>query len=198
MSRTAPLRPILLPAEIARERQLAHRLLFEDAPETVPVFALLEEGEPVTEERMETLGLDPDEAFDDAVDELEEESDAGWVEQLVPVKGGAVLRILARHGESAATEEILVAQVLEEAAVALDAKAIAIAVPARGTLLVTDADQKWQLVAAFGTAARMQHAQAGDDAIWPGVLRAEDGAVVATIELSTASLDAAARRGSSK
>jgi hypothetical protein len=196
MSRGVTLHPLLISAASAREQLLAHRLVFEGAPDDTPVFALLEDGEPVTEERLETLGVDADEAFEDALGELADASDAGWREQTIPVKGGGILRILVRDGEGAASEELLLSAVLEEAAVALGAKAIALAVPARGALLVTDADQKWQLVAAFGTAVKMHHAQAGEDALWPGVFRAKSGAVVATIELTTVSLDAASRGSS--
>jgi hypothetical protein len=194
MSRSVPLTPRLFAPTFAREHALVHRLLFENAPDDVPVFGLTEDGEPLTEERLETLGLDFDDAFDDAVTELGDASDGGWEEQIIPVKGGGELRILVRQGEGASAEELLVSSVIEEAAEALEAKAIAIAVPTRGTLLATDADQKWQLVAAFATAAKMQHAQGGEDALWPGILRGEDGAIVGTIQLSTVSLDAAARR----
>lgn len=195
MSRALDLLPLLLTPDEAREGALAHRPLFEGAPADAPVVGLSEDGEPLTEDRLEALGVELDEALEDAIEELIQQSDAGWIEQGVPVKGGGTLTILVRQGDGAAAEEILVEDVLEEAAAALGAEAIAVAVPVRGALLVADAGQKWQLVAAFATAARMQHGAGAEGALFPGVLRAEGGRITGVIDLRTASLDAAARRG---
>jgi len=196
MSRGPALLPVLLTSDQARDDELAHRPLFEGAPEDAPVVGLAEDGEPLSVDRLDELGADIDEAVDDALEELTASGDAEWAEQDVPVKGGGTLKILVREGDGAESEDLLVPDVLLEAAESLDAKALAVAVPVRGVLLATDADQKWQLVAAFATAARMQHAAGEDDALWPGVLRVEDGHVTGVIALRTASLDAASRRGS--
>jgi hypothetical protein len=123
-----------------------------------------------------------------------DDRDAGWIEQTIPVKGGGALRIAARAGDEAAAEDALLPSALDDACELLSAKALAVAMPAPGTLLVTDADQKWQLVAAFAAAARVHHAEAGEDGLYAGVLRAEGGRIVGLIEVRTASLDAASKR----
>jgi len=180
--------------EACRADQLVHRPLFDGAPREVPVAFLLEDGEPVTEERLESFGLEPDEAFTDAF-EARADADAGaWNAQAVPVKGGGTLTILVREGESADVEDLLVPAILEDAARQLGAASLAVALPARGVLLAVDGGQKWQLVAAFSTAVKMQHERAGESALWPGVLRVEGGSVTGLVELSTVSLDAAAKR----
>jgi hypothetical protein len=189
-----PLAVSLASLESAREQELLHRPLFPGAPPEVPVVVLVEDDEPVTEERLEALGVEPDDAFADATEARGHDADGGWAAQAVPVKGGAKLALLVREGDNADVEDVLVPQILQEAATQLGAAALAVALPARGVLLATDAGQKWQLVAAFATAARMQHEQAGDEALWPGLLRVEKGRVVGVIELSTVSLDAAAAR----
>ena len=184
---------LTLAAAPPREEPIARRPLFEGAPDDVPVVALLEDGELLTEDRLDALGIDADDAFAEALDDLEDR-DAGWVEQIIPVKGGADLRIAVRAGDEAQAVEMLVPGVLEAAAELLGASELAIAIPTAASLLVTDARQKWQLVAAFSAAARMQCAAAGEAALWPGVLRAEDGRIRGVIDLRTASLDAASRR----
>ncbi len=178
---------------VAREEGFVHRPLFPGAPDDVPVALLLEDEEPIDEERLDALGIEADEAFAAAVEDLDDR-DAGWIEQTIPVKGGGALRIAARSGDEGAAEDALLPSALEDAAELLSAKALAVAMPAPGTLLVTDADQKWQLVAAFAAAARMYHTEAGEDGLYAGVLRAEGGRIVGIIERSTASLDAASRR----
>jgi hypothetical protein len=110
------------------------------------------------------------------------------------VKGGAALTLAARIGDERDARELLVPGVLAAAAELLGATELAVGSPTRDVLLVTDAAQKWQLVAAFATAVRLQHAAAGDEALFAGLLRAVDGEVVGVIELTTASLDDAARR----
>ena len=178
----------------AREQQLVHRPLYDGAPAELPVLVLTEEGEPVTEDRLDSLGIEADDAFTDAADARAEAADASWTAQAIPVKGGGALPILVREGDTADVEDVIVPQVLEQAAGLLRTSSLAIALPARGILLATDASQKWQLVAAFATAARLQYERAGEDALWPGVLRVESGHVKGVIELSTVSLDAAAAR----
>ena len=134
----------------------------------LPVIGLLEDGEPFTADRLESLGGEAEELFEDAIDELDDR-DSGWQTQAVPVKGGAVLTLAARIGDERDARELLVPGVLAAAAELLGATELAVAIPARDALLVTDAAQKWQLVAAFATAARLQHAAAGDDALYPGL-----------------------------
>jgi len=184
---------VLGSAAVAREEGLVHRPLFPGAPDDVPVALLLEDEEPIDEERLDALGIEADEAFAVAIEDLDDR-DAGWIEQTIPVKGGGALRIAARSGDEAAAEDALLPSALDDAAELLSAKALAVAMPAPGTLLVTDADQKWQLVAAFAAAARMHHADAGEDGLYAGVLRAEGGRIVGLVELRTASLDAASKR----
>ena len=184
---------VLGSAAVARDEGLVHRPLFPGAPDDVPVAILLEDEEPIEEERLDALGIEADEAFAVAVEDLDDR-DAGWVEQTIPVKGGGALRIAARSGDEGAAEDVLLPSALDDAAELLSAKALAVAMPAPGTLLVTDADQKWQLVAAFAAAARMHHAEAGEDGLYAGVLRASGGRIVGLVELRTASLDAASRR----
>jgi hypothetical protein len=183
----------LLRAEVAHEGDLAHRPLFDGAPADVPVIALLADGDPITTTELQALEVDIDDVFVEALETLEDR-DAGWIEQSIPVKGGAVLRLAARAGEEAEAVELLRPDELEAAAELLGAKALAVAIPSSGSLLVTDADQKWQLVATFAAAARMRHDEAADEALWPGVLRVEDGKITGVIDLRTASLDAASRR----
>lgn len=178
---------------VARDEGLVHRPLFPGAPDDVPVAILLEDEEPIEEERLDALGIEADEAFAAAIEDLDDR-DAGWVEQTIPVKGGGALRIAARSGDEAAAEDALLPSALDDAAELLSAKALAVAMPAPGTLLVTDADQKWQLVAAFAAAARMHHAEAGEDGLYAGVLRVESGRIVGLVELRTASLDAVSKR----
>lgn len=184
---------VLGSAAVAREEGLVHRPLFPGAPDDVPVALLLEDEEPLDQERLDALGIEVDEAFAEAIEDLDDR-DAGWVEQTIPVKGGGALRIAARSGDEGAAEDVLLASALDDAAELLSAKALAVALPAPGTLLVTDADQKWQLVAAFAAAARMHHAEAGEDGLYAGVLRVEGGRIVGLVELRTASLDAASKR----
>jgi hypothetical protein len=183
----------LISTATAREGEIVHRLLFEGAPDDVPVAALFEDGEGLTAERLEALGIEVDDAFDEALEELADR-DAGWVERMIPVKGGGELKVAARTGDEARAAELLLPAELEAAAELLGAKALAVALPSTALLLVTDADQKWQLVAAFSAAARMQHAAAGEGALWPGVLKVENGRVAGVIEVRTASLDAASKR----
>jgi hypothetical protein len=183
----------LVTAEAAREDEIVHRPLFEGASDDVPVAALLEDGEPFTADRLDALGIEVDDAFAEALEELGDR-EADWVLQTIPIKGGAGLVIAVRAGEEALAVELLLPDKLEAAAALLGAKELAIAIPSSSSLLVTDAGQKWQLVAAFAAAARMQHAGAGDSALWPGVLRAEGGRITGVIDLRTASLDAASRR----
>jgi hypothetical protein len=184
---------VLGAAALVREEGLVHQPLFPGAPDDVPVAVLLENEEAIDGERLDALGIEADDAFSSAIEDLEDR-DAGWVEQTIPVKGGGTLRIAARSGDEAAAEDALLPSALDDAAELLSAKALAVAMPAPGTLLVTDADQKWQLVAAFAAAARMHHADAGDDGLYAGVLRAEGGRITGLIELRTASLDAASKR----
>lgn len=184
---------VLGSAALARDEALLHRPLFPGAPDDVPVALLLEDEEPIGEDRLEALGIELDEAFDAAVEDLEDR-DAGWIEQTIPVKGGGELRIAVRSGDEAGAEDALLPSALDDAAELLSAKALAVAMPAPGSLLVTDADQKWQLVAAFAAAARMYHAEAGEDGLYPGVLRAEGGRITGLVELRTASLDAASSK----
>lgn len=189
------LTPLLMPAESARANDLLWQPLFSGAPEEAPVIVLIEDGEPITEERLDSLGLDKDEAFEEALEELgRERNDAAWQSRAVPVKGAGPLTILVREGGGATVEEVLVPAVMAKASEMLGGASVAVAMPARGALLATSADQKWQLVAAFGTAARMQHERAGEAALWAGLVRVEDGKPVGVIDLSTASLDAAANR----
>lgn len=184
---------VLGAAALVREEGLVHQPLFPGAPDDVPVAVLLEDEEAIDEPRLEALGIELDDAFASAIEDLEDR-DAGWVEQTIPVKGGGTLRIASRSGDEAAAEDALLPSALDDAAELLSAKALAVAMPAPGTLLVTDADQKWQLVAAFAAAARMHHAEAGEDGLYSGLLRAEGGRITGLIELRTASLDAASKR----
>src|SRR4029079_9694312 len=133
---------------------LVHRPLFPGAPDEVPVALLLEDEEPIEGERLEARGVDADEAFAAAIEDLDDR-DAGWIEQTIPVKGGGELRIAVRSGDEAAAGDAVLPSALEDAAELLGANALAVAMPAPGALLVTDAGQKWQLVAAFAAAARM-------------------------------------------
>ena len=192
MSHGADLLPALFTPEQARTGDLACSPLFEGAPEGTPLVGLIDDGTPLARADFEAIDTDLDEVLEEAIQDLADQSDAGWVEQTIPVKGGAKLRLLMRLGEGAASAEILVPDTLLEAAEILGAEALAVAVPVRGALLVTDAGQKWQMVAAFATAARMQHAAGGDTALYAGVLRAEAGLLTGVIDLRTASLDAAA------
>ena len=171
---------VLGSAAVARDEGLVHRPLFPGAPDDVPVAILLEDEEPLDEERLDALGIEADEAFAAAIEDLDDR-DAGWVEQTIPVKGGGTLRIAARSGDEGAAEDVLLPSALDDAAELLSAKALAVAMPAPGTLLVTDADQKWQLVAAFAAAARMHHAEAGEDGLYAGVLRASGGRIVGLV-----------------
>ncbi len=193
MARSPDFSLVLGAAGKAREEGWIHRPLFASAPASVPVAILLEDEEPIDAERLESLSIDAEEAFDDAIVDLEDR-DAGWVEQSTPVKGGLTLRFAHRGGDEAAAEDALLPAALDDAAELLGAQVLAVAMPTPGTLLVTDADQKWQLVAAFGAAARAQHAEAGEDGLFEGLLRAEGGRITGVLELRTASLDAAAKR----
>jgi hypothetical protein len=184
---------VLGAAAIALTEGLVHRRLYPGAPDDVPVALLLEDEEPIDEERLDGLGVDADSAFAAAVDDLDDR-DAGWIERTIPVKGGGELRIAVRSGDEAAAEDALLPSALDDAAELLDAGALAVAMPTPGALLVTDAGQKWQLVAAFAAAARMQHDEAGEDGLYAGVLRAERGRIVGQIEIGTASLDGASGR----
>ncbi len=184
---------VLGASALVREEGLVHQPLFPGAPDDVPVAVLLEDEEAIDGERLDALGIEIDDAFASAIEDLEDR-DAGWVEQSIAVKGGGTLRIAARSGDEAGAEDALLPDALNDAAELLSAKALAVAMPAPGMLLVTDADQKWQLVAAFATAAKMHFAEAGEDGLYAGVLRAEGGRLTGVIELSTASLDAAAKR----
>lgn len=184
---------VLGAAAIAASEGLVCRPLFPGAPDDVPVALLLEDEEPIDQERLDALGIEVDEAFAEAVEDLDDR-DAGWVEQSIPVKGGGTLRLAARSGDEGGAEDALLPSALDDACELLGAKALAVAMPAPGTLLVTDADQKWQLVAAFAAAARMHHAEAGEDGLYAGVLRAEGGRITGLIELRTAGLDAASKR----
>lgn len=183
----------LITAAAAREDEIVHRPLFEGASHDVPVAALLEDGEPLPADRLDALGIEVDEAFAEAFEELGAH-EASWVEHTIPVKGGAALRIAVRVGGETPAVDLLLVDELKEAAALLGAKELAIAIPSSALLLVTDASQKWQLVAAFAAAARMYYAEAGDDALWPGVLRAENGRITGVIDLRTASLDVASKR----
>jgi hypothetical protein len=184
---------VLGAAAIARAESLLHRPLFPGAPDDLPVALLLEDEEPIGVERLAALGIEMDEAFDIAVEDLEDR-DAGWIERTIPVKGGGELRIAVRSGDEAGAEDALLPSALDDAAELLSAKALAVAMPAPGSLLVTDADQKWQLLAAFAAAARMYHEEEGEDGLYAGVLRAEGGRITGLIEVRTASLDAASKR----
>jgi len=194
MSHRLELLPALFTPEQARTDDCACSPLFDGAPEGAPLVGLVDDGTPLTQSDVEALDAEFDEVLEEAIEDLAHQSDACWVEQTVPVKGGASLKILMRQGDGADSTEILVPDTLLEAAEILGAEALAVAVPVRGALLVTDAGQKWQLVAAFATAARMQHAEGGESALYAGVLRAEAGILTGVIELRTASLDAATHR----
>jgi hypothetical protein len=183
---------VLGASALVREEGLVHQPLFAGAPDDVPVAVLLEDEEAIDGERLSALGIEIDDAFASAIEDLEDR-DAGWVEQSIPVKGGGTLRIAARSGDESGAEDALLPAALDDACELLGAKALAVAMPAPGTLLVTDADQKWQLVAAFAAAAKMHHAEAGEDGLYAGVLRAEGGRITGVIELKTASLDAASK-----
>lgn len=193
------LRPLLVSRELATANSLVFRPLFDFAPESAPVIVLVEDDEPVDEDRLQTLGVARDEAFDDAIESLRSDvegalGDEPWAHQSVPVKGGLVLDIAARAGGEATTEDVLVPAVMNAASELLGGGPIALAIPARGILLATLADQKWQLVAAFSAAARLHYEKAGEAAVSAGLLRVENGEPVTIIELTTASLDAAVQK----
>ncbi|GAC1537375.1 MAG: hypothetical protein NVS3B10_01670 [Polyangiales bacterium] len=194
MARGPRLEAYVVRLDQTRPDDLAHRPLFPGADDAVPVVILVEDGEPVTRERFETLALD-ERAFDDAIEDLEPTEDAAWTVRQVAVKGAEPLTILLReHEEGVAVEELLVPAVMDDAAQRLGVGAIAVGVPRRGAILATAADQKWQLVAAFATAVKLQYGGAGDQALFAGVLRVEGGRPVSVIELSTTSLEAAATK----
>lgn len=190
MSHGVELLPALFTPEQARADDRACSPLFEGAPEGVPLVGLIDDGTPLSQSDVEALDTEFDEVLEEAIEDLAHQSDACWVEQDIPVKGGASLKILMRQGDGAESAEMLVPDTLLEAAEILGADALAVAVPVHGALLVTDAGQKWQLVAAFAAAARMQHAGGGESALYAGVIRAEAGILTGVIELRTASFDA--------
>src|SRR5687767_14680151 len=103
----SPLTLLINSLEASRAQKLVHRPLFEGAPVDVPVAVLLEDYEPVTEERFESLGMDLDEAFGDASDARAEADEGSWAAQAIPVKGGASLTLLVREGEGADVEDVL-------------------------------------------------------------------------------------------
>src|SRR5689334_4641736 len=91
---------VLGAAALVREEGLVHQPLFPGAPDDVPVAVLLEDEEAIDDERLDALGIEIDDAFASAIEDLEDR-DAGWVEQAIPVKGGGTLRIAARSGDEA-------------------------------------------------------------------------------------------------
>ena len=172
--------------------ELVHRPICDGVD--VPVIILIEDEEPVDAARFELLGLD-DDAFDDAIEAIEDLRDGDWRVDRVAVKGAEPLTVLTRTcDDGVVIEQLLVPAVMADAAQRLGVDALAVGIPTRGTLLATAADQKWQLVAAFATAVRVQHDRGGDQRLYPGVLRVDGGKPVAEIALGTASLDAAAAK----
>jgi VCBS repeat-containing protein len=182
-----PLHMRLERSETLADEDVVTRSLFEGAPADLPVAVLVEDGELLTLDRLESLGLDVDEAFEQAI---EERTSVTWTARTIPVKGAGALTLLVADE----AEDLLVPDALRAAAAQLGARTLALAIPARGSLLVMDGDAKWQWVAAFSTAARVQHAQAGDQALTAAVLHGVDGIVTGVITLTTASLDDAAAK----
>src|SRR4051812_46761456 len=99
-SRSPDFSLVLGSAATAREEGLVHRPLFAGAGLDVPVAILLEDEEPLGAERLEALGVELDEAFAEAIEDLDDR-DCGWIEQTIPVKGGGALKLAMRSGDEA-------------------------------------------------------------------------------------------------
>lgn len=176
----------VMPSLRARERVPLERVawtpLLDRDHEELPVVVYGEDGEA-------TFAVYDRSSLPAALDELARQARENLAEEPAQVEKFTVegLTVAAVGGGFYAAEKLLDPAFVRRMHRLLGAEVLAAAVPARGTLLFTDATQEADKIGLFAIVARRRFEDAGPQQISPAVVLVQDGAVVgfAAVEIAS-------------